>query len=586
MQSNLKRWIGRMPDVNAVFGRFTVAVVTMAIFTLVMIVMLIAEEKDERLTRMLGGLILGAYLSVSFTLSSEGQDKSPNWPLQVIVVLAAAAIGWFSESLRFNLAMAIGAAVLVLGNAVRWARARDDLHVWDFTHKIWTGAIFSVVGSIIFLWGMLAIMASLKMLFEIDIEDLVTKLLLPVGFGFLAPLYWLSTVPAVDESYAELYENPGFVSKACAFMGTWLLAPLTMIYALILLAYGVKIILQGSLPNGEVATLVSPFLIIGTLTWLVLAPPFALEKPLAKLFRKSWFPLVIPAALLLAVAVGVRLQAYGITPERLALLMLVLWALGLALWFTFGPKDRRDIRLIPGSAAVLLAVGSLCAGWFSISSQSARFEMGLRDAGITATGNKVATPISIKDEKAARRAKGALQYLMSHNGKTRVAHIMTDTGLKYELNFDSLQKALTLDTIQIPNRFQTPGATDFHHDQTQPLLIAGYDRLYGPFTSYSNHMVEQFIESDTLSAKLKNNTITFESDGATIGYFDSRDWYSKQDFEVGKVTMDAPKIIVMEEDDKAIALMLTNFNKWENASDKDQGFDLNATFIILTRGFD
>jgi len=166
--------------------------------------------------------------------------------------------------------MAIGAVLLILGNMVLWKKSRDDLHIWDFTHKIWTGAVFATLGSIIFTLGIFAIQAALKSLFGLRINDLTEHLILPIGLGFLAPLYWLSTAPKTDESYQELHDNPGFVSKAVAFMGTWLLSPLTLIYALILIAYGFKIVLAGSLPKGEIAQLTTPFLIIGTLTWLLL----------------------------------------------------------------------------------------------------------------------------------------------------------------------------------------------------------------------------------------------------------------------------------------------------------------------------
>ena len=163
----------------------------------------------------------------------------------------------------------------------------------------------------------------------------------------------------MDEPYDELIDNPGFVSKAVAFLGTWLLSPLTLIYAVILLAYAIKVLVAGALPKGEIAQLTTPFLLIGTLTWLVLEPPFIKEKALAKLFRKVWFPISIPAAIMLAIAVFVRVGEYGFTPERVLLMLIVSWSLGLGFWFAFGPDDKRDIRIIPGFGAALLFIGCL-----------------------------------------------------------------------------------------------------------------------------------------------------------------------------------------------------------------------------------
>ena len=320
MRTSLKRWVGRVPDMSAVMARFPVAVVLMAIFTLILIFTTVSRW-DETLGRGMVGAVIAAYLCVSITLANEA-NKRPKKPiLKAVLSVIVIVLAWFSESLRLNLAMAVGAVLLVLGNMVIWRQSRNDLHVWDFTHKLWTGAIFSVVGSIIFFLGVIAIQFALKSLFGLRINDLSEHLLLPLGLGFLAPLYWMSTLPAVDEPYEELYAAPSFVSKAVAFLGTWLLAPLTLIYAAIILAYGVKIVLAGSLPKGEIAQLVTPFLIVGTLTWLLLEPPFVKARVLAKLFRKLWFPISIPAALLLAVAVCTRVNEYGLTPERVALIL-------------------------------------------------------------------------------------------------------------------------------------------------------------------------------------------------------------------------------------------------------------------------
>ena len=242
MKSNLKRWVGRVPDMSAVMSRFPIAVALMAIFTLIIIIENHVSN-NEPLGRMLVGLIIAAYLSFSITVAREAKGQSRLIPVQILMAIAVAALAWFSKELRINLVMGMGAALLLLGNVVIWRKSRDDLHVWDFTHKIWTGAVFATVGSIIFTAGIFSIQFALKSLFGLSMNELTERLLLPIGLGFLAPLYWLSTVPKTDESYQELYDNPGFVSKAVAFLGTWILSPLTLIYALILIAYGVKIIL-------------------------------------------------------------------------------------------------------------------------------------------------------------------------------------------------------------------------------------------------------------------------------------------------------------------------------------------------------
>ncbi len=53
--------------------------------------------------------------------------------------------------------------------------------------------------------------------------------------------------------------------------GLALVSP-TLAYALILHAYAVKIIVSGSLPKGQVATMVSIFAVAGTGAWLIAWP--------------------------------------------------------------------------------------------------------------------------------------------------------------------------------------------------------------------------------------------------------------------------------------------------------------------------
>ena len=364
MAENVKRWFTRFPDLGAVLTRFPVTILCMAIFTCLFIVFKDQLNNDayEMVGRLLLGLLLAAYVTVSMTLAGEGRGTPRKFVLQALAVLGICGLAWVSKALKLNLFMLIGAAVLLLGNSILWRRPRNDLHVWDFTHKLWTGAGFAAAGSFIFMLGLFAISSALKSLFGVNMNKLVEDIILPIGFGFLAPIYWLAVLPPVDEDYSELYENPGFVSKAVAFMGTWLLSPLTLIYALILLAYSFKIVIAGELPKGEIAQLTTPFLLVGTTAWLVLDPPFAKDKWLARVFRRFWWLLSIPAALMLLTAVWVRVGEYGFTPERILLSAIVVWSLGLALWFGFGPKEKRDIRFIPGAAA-----GLLVAAAFSVS---------------------------------------------------------------------------------------------------------------------------------------------------------------------------------------------------------------------------
>ena len=588
MKSSLSRWFGRTPNLGAILLRFPIAVGLMAIFTIIIIFFENFGDNDS-LGRMLAGLIIGAYLAFCVTIARETKGKSPAYVLQVVLAIIIAAIAWFSKDLRFNLPMAIGAVLLILGNMVIWRKSRDDLHVWDFTHKIWTGAVFATVGSVIFTLGVLAIQAALKSLFGISINELMERLILPIGLGFLAPLYWLSTAPKTDESYEDLYENPGFVSKAVAFMGTWLLSPLTLIYALILMAYAVKIIMAGSLPKGEIAQLTTPFLFVGTLTWLVLEPPFIKDKALAKLFRKLWFPLSVPAAIMLAISVGVRIGEYGFTPERLALLLAVIWSLGLGVWFTLGPKAKRDIRLIPGSAAMLLIVGAFGFEWLSLTNQKSRAVEGMKSAGIMSNTGVIRPleDIRIADKDAARKAKGALSYLARQDESTVLAKLFEGAEKppafeKYD-NLDLFTRLALNDVVLNEKRAAN---ANYHYDAPKgPLNISQYDTVYGKFSYYAQLDSSQTISDvGPLQILGDNQRLKFKMNGEGVASFDISNWVANVPVADQKLLIKDKLIVVFDQDEKTISIRILSANSWSRVVESDSQ-NVTIEFLVFTSGF-
>ena len=597
MTNSTKNWAGRLPglgaDASVVFARFPVPAALMAIFTLLFIVFKddLSSSEYENIGRLLVGLVIAAYLTVTLSLIKETRGGGKNLAAQIAAAAMICALAWGSKGLKLNLPMAVGAVILILGNSVRWRLKRDDLHVWDFTHKLWTGAVFAAVGSVIFAAGLAAITAALKILFGINVDDFVVDFLLPLGFGLLAPLYWMATLPPVDEPYSDLYESPQFVSKALAFLGTWLLSPLTLIYALILLAYGVKIILAGELPKGEIAQLTTPFLLVGTLTWLVLDPPFSKDKTLAKIFRRLWWPVSIPAALLLCAATTVRLAEYGITPKRLLLAGLVLWSLGLALWFTFAPSARRDIRLIPGGAAALLLAGTVSAGWLSYANQGARFENGLIASGIMESNGTLTPSPVITDMAAARKAKGALQYLMQHHGgKTKVAQVLSGMSPAFDPKktaLTSVYKALGLDEVKLRSRWAAGEKITYRRAADTPVMMTQFDKIYGPHDVHSHDKTKEknvsvVFDNSGLKVTQAGSQLTFTAPSQDAN-FDFKNWIDDQKFASGPLTETQPSLTIIETETEHVSIVIQYFSRSGPNTPNEY---TNFSFYTLTRGID
>src|SRR5690606_31332160 len=155
----------------------------------------------------------------------------------------------------------------------------------------------------------------------------------PVVLGFLVPFYWLATLPRLADHDPLQLERPDVVATAGGFAAQFIAAPLLLIYATILHAYAVQIAATQSLPQGLLGWMVLGFVVAGAAAWLVLHPPFLRERPVPRLFRRFWFWLTLIPLVLLAVAIFVRLDAYGLTMERVLVALGGLWAALLAVVF-------------------------------------------------------------------------------------------------------------------------------------------------------------------------------------------------------------------------------------------------------------
>ena len=379
----MRKW-GRLPDFEAVLRRFPVATLTVAVLA---VQLMLAGFDGTYMADWIPGYLLGWYLCVGIQLASESRGHAPKWLPLLKLALAAASVtlAAFHEPTDFLPWLAVLAAIVFLGNAAWWGRARDDAGVWLFTQRLWTGAIFATVGSVIFALGVFAIGATLDALFGLDLSEVAEHVILPLGLAFLAPVYWMGTLPHPRE--VEAGPDLSFEARALGFLGTWLLAPLVLIHGLIVVAYALRVLLTWSLPDGETAVLVAPFLIIGTLTWLVLQPAMLRAGALVRLYHRLWFPVALVSSALLAVAVWVRVDEYGFTPERVMLFLFTLAALTLGAWFTF--TGRRDIRIPTAAGAGVLLGAAFLAAPVADVTQLQRLRAGLAAADKAAVAGQV-----------------------------------------------------------------------------------------------------------------------------------------------------------------------------------------------------
>jgi hypothetical protein len=477
------------PDFSATFRRFPFSII-FALCGAILLVLgsnsvgILGEEVWRRATI---GLMTGAAFGVGGVLFAESRpDMKRLGPVMkyLVPLLIAASFEIMRPDLYFPFAMplvgvlwASVAAFTQIGKGAEREAAQNRF--WWLNHQaIATGGIAAAAFLIIFI-GLGAIERSLATLFGLSIGDAFYRWVLPFTGFFLAPVYWLSTIPKLSDYDARQLETPEFISKAIGFLGQFLLAPLLLVYGLILLAYTVQIVIVGQLPEGTLGWMVLGFVTVGAGTWLVLHPPFLRDRLLVKVFRRSWFWLTLVPLALFAYAVWVRVDAYGVTPERMMLIGGGLWAVLLSAIFLTGKGDIRIIPALAGAIIVLMSIGPWNIENAPRESQAMRLAAIMDRVGLTSVSASPAWTMETE-----REARDIVYYLVNNGGTGQLESVLAEQGVPVttsgEFGVSTALASLKLPESDVSN----PSYQGILRDRSLQIDIAATPYMVGPFTLY------------------------------------------------------------------------------------------------------
>ncbi len=254
----------------------------------------------------------------------------------------------------------------------------DDRQIWQFNYGLWSHIAFTFFAAIVLYLGIEAIILSLEFLFGFHLYANISFDVWLVVATMFSPLVAMAGIPRQFDAVATAYP------RAKRIILTNIAIPLLLLYALLLYSYIAKIILTGELPKGGVAYLVSGFGCAGIVVYLASYPLHA-SPGIISLFRRA-FPIVLIAPLILfAVGLNARISQYGITEERYAVLLSLVW-LTLSVVFIY---RRHSLKHILFSAIFLLLAASF-GPWgaveVSAASQKHRLEQLLIRNGMLVNG--------------------------------------------------------------------------------------------------------------------------------------------------------------------------------------------------------
>ena len=382
----------------------------------------------------------GLALSLAFSLYAEGKSFTVkkfavvNFIIFLLLILIYYTLNPNLYTADIIVLLVIGLACHLLVSFAAFTTAKENNGFWQINKGFFLRFATSALYSGVLFIGLSVALLSIDTLFNVKWDYKIYLRLFIIIVGVFNTIFFLAGIkyPLKDLNEDDTYP------KGLKVFTQYVLIPLATIYLCILLAYEVKIILEWSLPTSSVAILILGYAVFGILSILLVHPIRNLEgNKWINLYTKSFYLLMIPLLLLLAISIFKRVSDYGITESRYLLIALAFWLTFVTSYFLIRGKDQ--IRIIPISlfvVAVLITFGP----W------------GIRYVSMVSQQNRLEEFIDKKPEpKRNNEVRNLVSYLYDHFGATALQpFVKTDVKL-IEKHFLSKSKQKYVQPHQVVN---------------------------------------------------------------------------------------------------------------------------------------
>ncbi len=311
-------------------------------------------------------LSMGMVISLFFELwEEEVSNKRMIWILWGVAILLAltdATVLYAIEEKMIHLSLddrsvslaraSIFVALLCGCVCISFLRNRDDIQLWNFGAKLCLALVITMVVTGIMVLGVSLLFWGFSELFSVHIDDVdFIRVLLP--FLVLLPVFlFLLRIPLSDK-----HDDSLLVSDFISGVTRYLFIPLILCYMVVLYGYLFKILFSWELPKGTVTWMVT-VMMGGMIIVELLLYPFVVrgdnkfKVKVAKLL--PWF--MLPLLVLMSVGIGRRVSDYGITPDRLYVILANVWCYLVCFYFIINRNKR--ILWVPLSFCLFFLLSS------------------------------------------------------------------------------------------------------------------------------------------------------------------------------------------------------------------------------------
>lgn len=399
---------------SATAARFPASLLAAGTATTASILLINDIGPKSDLWHLLAVAVLGLSLATAAHLVGERLGGTARWALPALIILGLGALAAVGRSMPDRLFATRWLALLLLGHLaaaiVPWQPRSDTPAFWQYNRRLLERILLATLYAVTLFLGLAVALAAVDNLLGIDIPSDAYPQLLAVLALLFHPWFTLHGVPATAESSTLATQND--YPTGLKLFAQYVLVPLVTLYLIILTLYLARILVTQSWPSGWIGYLVSSVSVIGTLALLLVHPlRDRAEERWIGAYARWYFLALLPALVMLLLAIGKRIGQYGITEPRYALLVLAGWMTGVALYF--GITRSRRIALIPVSLAavtLLALIGPWSMTAMSRRSQTARLAAILERSPLPAPAGQ---PLAEEDR---REVVAILTYLEQVHG--------------------------------------------------------------------------------------------------------------------------------------------------------------------------
>jgi len=416
-------------------------------------------------------LVMNSTLALTITRNAQRISNIVYW---VTVGVLGAALTWFTFSLGMgesNIQLYTAAALTVhafVSLSAMWNRSRVGF--WEFNKTIFLRLLAGGLFTGVLIGGLCLAIVSLRELFDMRVDGWMFGWVVAFFIGMFNTVFVLSGIPETETSAPY--------PRGLRMFTQFVLMPLVLVFVVILYAYGIKVLFFADL-NGSVSTYILLLAIVGILAYLLVYPLRTNPEYAWIAFYARWFGrIMLPLSVMLWVAIVVRTQAYGITEERYAVIVLAVCLSLISLYIAvFRDPDLRFIPAVLCITGVISFVGPLRLTDVSYRSQTTRLNEILTSRNILKNGRVDTTKSGFFSKEEASSVWSILQYLHSFDDTSRIDRWVSSVasirptslypdslinwlGIKEQSSADSIRLvAITADYLKSPvNRWINRGS--------------------------------------------------------------------------------------------------------------------------------